>query len=152
MKKPLIRKRIGTARPKKVVLPKKGFKRPIFDSLLEFDGGVPFDVDADSLGLQADSDEEMGAALQSVVNERKQNEDMYRVVNDHDYYVLVCFQSNAQKLDFLKRAGWLRFGKRFIDGLKLAEFLNIAVKRIDLPMRAYSKKMPVRLRAKEVIK
>ena len=152
MKKKLIKSGgASVIKRKKVRLPKKGYQRPNFDSLTEFDLETPFDVDADSLGLQGDADEEVSAALQAVIDERKEHADVYRVTNDQDYYFLVCFQSEQQKKDFLDKVGW-NLGERFLNGLKLAEVLGVDVPRIDLPMRDYSKNMPVRLRAKEVIK
>lgn len=152
MKKRLIKKTGATSIKRgKIKLPKRGYQRPDFNSLTEFDLETPFDVDADSLGLQGDADEEVSAALQSVIDEKKERADMYRVTNDQDYYFLVCFQSEQQKKDFLDKVGW-NLGERFLNGLKLAEILGVDVPRIDMPMRDYSKNMPVRLRAKEVIR
>lgn len=158
MKKPLIAKKTGTIKgankPKFKRPPKKGEMRPQFESLTEAQIENPFDDDPDlTVGLQGDSDEAISLALETVLNERSERRDMYRVINDEHYYFLVCFQSEQQKLEFLEKAGWKGLGDaRFLDGLKLAELLGMDVEPINLPMKEYKKKMPVRLRGKEVIR
>ena len=66
--------------------------------------------------------------------------------------MLVCFQSEPQKVEFLDKTGWRHLGERFIDGLKLARLLDVEIEPINLPMRDFSKPMPAGLRGKELIK
>jgi len=129
-----------------------GERRPDFSSLTRPTLDAPFDPDpALSQGLESDADEEVSAALQAVLDERQERQDRYRLTNDRDYYVLVCFQSEEQKIDFLEKSGWLRYGDRLIDGLKLARELGVDIEAINLPMREFTKPMPVNLRRQEVI-
>ena len=154
MKKPTIKsqpKPKGVKRQRLPVL-RPGEARPVFESLTKSAITSPFDPDpALSRGLEADATEEVSLALQTILAERAANRDRYRVTNDRDYYVLICFQSRDQKLEFLDKTGWLQFGERFIDGLRLARLLGVDVEPINLPMRTYPKPMPRELRKKEVI-
>lgn len=154
MKKPVIkRKKGGVKRVKLPRPPRPGEARPDSESLSRPAIESPFDPDPElSQGLESDAEEEVSLALQTILDERAQKRDMYRLTNDQDYYVLVCFQSKEQKLEFLDKTGWRQLGERFIDGLKLARLLGVDIEPINLPMRGFSKPTPAGLREKEIIR
>ena len=154
MKKPVLPSSVGKISVKKIRLPKPGMMAPDLASLEDpGDFNSPFDPSPEaSEGLQADADGEVSAALQSILDERAVARDKYRLTNDQDYYFLVCFQSTQQKLEFLDKTGWPTHEDRLVNGLELAELLGFHIERIDLPMRDYSKPMPVNLRGKEVLR
>lgn len=157
-KKPVIKKSVRASsklKKRKITRPtKKGYAKPQFGSLGESDFETTFDENPElSEGVESDVQEETSAALQAVLDERKQKRDKYRLTNDQKYYFVVCFQSERQKLEFLDKSGLRQCGDdRFLDGLKMAQLLGVDIEAIDLPMRDYPQKMAVRLRKREVIK
>ena len=47
--------------------------------------------------------------------------------NDGEYWVALCFQTRAQKEEFLQKVGWMHLGDKYIDGMELAELLGISL-------------------------
>jgi len=156
MKKPKITRKklaVGAAKPKIRKLPPPGFQRPNFGSLALPTIENPLDGEPQGDGgLQGDVDEEISIALQTVLDERKQRRDKYRVVNDPDYYFLVCFQSADQRKEFLDKIGWTDWeDDKFVNGLEVARRLDVDIEPINLPQRKFRAKTPVKLREWEVI-
>jgi len=46
---------------------------------------------------------------------------------DSEYWCCVCFQTRAQKEEFLQKAGWAALGDKYLDGLQVARALGIAI-------------------------
>lgn len=96
----------------------------------------PIDVD---LGLQDTGDpeqnvnQEVSAALAAVLGERAERKEIYRNLIDVNYYFCVCFQNEAQKLEFMQAAGWRDMGEFYIDGLELARRVGVEIAPIMLP-------------------
>lgn len=39
----------------------------------------------------------------------------------------ICFQSREQKEEFLRLAGWLQLGDKYLDGLEVAEKMGMQI-------------------------
>ena len=144
--------RVKLARPAKLTRPAKGMVKPAFDSL--FNPTIPNPLDA--LGYPGDLEEdaraEVSAALATILAERKQKRDAYRLMADTEYWCCICFQSRAQKEEFLQKMGWLPFGDKYLDGLKIAELAGLDIEPIDLPAPKGTTKTPKLLRTEVKIK
>lgn len=134
----------------KLRMPLSGKKRPRFESLTEAGLENPLDEFGDTLGLEGNSEREISAALQAVLNERAGRKDEFRIGRSRRYYSIICFQSEDQKKEFLDAIGWSH--DRFLNGLEIAHSLGVEIEPINLPMRKYSKTTPKLLRKQEVIK
>jgi len=156
VKKPTIEKRDDLQQRSKIKLPDlpgRGERRPDFSSLTRPAIESPFDSDPTlAQGLEADADEEVSAALQAVLDERAERRDAYRITNDQDYYLVLCFQCEGQKQEFLEKARWTGLGERFLDGLKVARLMGVDIQPINLPLRGYGRGMPVGLRGRDNIR
>lgn len=118
---------------------KRGFVSPDFDSLFEPDDENPLDGLAYENNVEADSQQEMSAALQHVIAHKKAMREQWRVTVDTEFWFAVCFQSREQKEEFLQKAGLLDLGDKYLDGLRLAEKLGINIEPILLQSRAVDK-------------
>ncbi|KZM68145.1 hypothetical protein AWN90_09395 [Nocardia terpenica] len=49
----------------------------------------------------------------------------FAAMNDSEYWFAICFRSRAQKERFLREAGLLQLGDKYIDGEKAARILGI---------------------------
>lgn len=76
--------------------------------------------------------------------------DEYRTMVDPEFYVVVCFQSYEQKMDFLAKAGFADLGEKYIDGLKVAKRMGLDVPPIPLPTKE-PKRMPRLLRDIQIL-
>jgi len=137
-------------------LPSKGKMRPRFGTLFEPDFENPlveFEDETINPGeAEMLANREVSVALQTVLDERKERRDQFRVATDSTYYVVLCFQCEEQKLEFLTAMDWLRWGDRLLNGLDCAQSLGVSIKPINLPMRTNKRNVPVLLRQQEVIK
>ena len=114
----------------------------------------PLDViDYTSVTLEEAADGEISAALAAILEERKKKRDDYRLTADTGYWICLCFQSRAQKLEFLKRVGWDKMAEmeKYLDGLRCASSLGVEIEPIELPARTSKGKTPRILRDREVI-
>lgn len=161
MKKPQIeaKKPVGIG-GKRVKLPKPvkpGMQRPRFDSLFKpaidnpLDALPGFDTEP-MMSAEFAATREVSEALRAVLEERRERRDEFRIATDTQYYVVLCFQCEDQKKEFLTAMGWLRWGERFLNGLDCARSLGVDISPIDLPMRVNKKVVPVLLRKQEMIK
>jgi hypothetical protein len=110
----------------------------------------PPDIDA-SQELQAVADQE-GEAVEDRLRSEYQNAfEQYRAEASPFFYFCVCFQTQAQKDEFLKATGWgERDGDLFVDGLMVAEAMGVHIEPIDVSLKPLPKTSGVFLR-KEVI-
>lgn len=141
-KKPIIERTkigIGSGKPKLTSVG-AGEQRPVFDSLF---GGFPAEQTPNpliKLPEQEDPEEaatqEVSAALQHILDEKKLRRDQYRTMVDHEFWVAVCFQNREQKEEFLQKTGLIDLGDKYIDGLQVAERLNVDIQPINLPIKS----------------
>jgi hypothetical protein len=55
--------------------------------------------------------------------------------NDSEYWIAVCFQSRAQKEEFLRNAGLIADGDKYLDGQLVARKLGIALTPPPPPLK-----------------
>jgi hypothetical protein len=139
----------GLALKPSVMLKRKGGDLPKFDSLF---GAYPAEGIPDPLAdlpIADDPDESVGnevsAALQAIRDEKAQRRDAYRTIVDTEYWFCVCFQNRAQKDEFLRLAGWIDHGDKYLDGLEIARRMGIKIEPIKLTIKE-PPKSPVMLR------
>ncbi len=122
---------------------KLGSGKPSFASLLGDHPAEVADNPLDMLDYPADLEGKARAELDAVQSfirdERKVKRDAYRVLVDHEYWLCICFQSRAQKEEFLAKAGWADLGEKYVDGLALAELLGVDVRPVPLTTKAAPK-------------
>lgn len=118
---------------------KPGEQAPNFESLF---GAPPAERIRNPLPDLAATDDpeeaaenEVSAALQHILDEKKQKRDAYRTMLDHEFWCAICFQNREQKEAFLKAIGILDLGDKYIDGLKVAQRLGVEVEPVNLPMK-----------------
>ena len=140
-----------------VKLPKvqKGEIAPNFDSLF---GAFPAEPTPNPLdGIEYTGDAEVDALTEidgyrsAFYKAEREKLDLFRtLLLDTEYYAILCFQSRAQKEEFLGKIGWLDLGDKYLDGLKVAERLKVEIEPINLPQPA-PPKMPKLLRQVPII-
>ncbi len=54
----------------------------------------------------------------------KAEQHRFEIVNDSEYWVAFCFESRAQKEEFLRLFDLLQLGDKYIDGLKAARTMG----------------------------
>lgn len=116
-----------------------GEQRPVFDSLF---GAFPAEPTPNPLAkLELDgspedrAEGEVSAVLQHILDEKKLRRDQYRTMLDHEFWVALCFQNREQKERFLELVGWTDLGDKYIDGLKVAERLDVPIEPENLPLK-----------------
>ncbi|HQW34714.1 MAG: hypothetical protein WAU96_10830 [Anaerolineae bacterium] len=115
---------------------KAGENAPNFDSFfIAPPDGNPLDEVSDSDDVQKDVDGENSTMLESILAAKKKQQDEYRNETDVNYYFCVCFQNMAQRDEFLVATEWDKPGARFVDGLRLASRLGVAIKPVNLPRK-----------------
>lgn len=127
--------------------------------LLEAEGVNPLDELGAAEGLEAEQGQQMSAVVSSVRAVRAAYAEQLKTMDDPRFYCVVVFQSEAQKLEFLQKAGWEKttefkdksFDNMFLNGLELARRLGVEItEKVDLPQGYKLRGKPDRYR-KEVI-
>lgn len=135
MKKTTIKRKITniTTRKKKVRRVPRGHVRPNLDSLLNpEEEDDPFaDVEYTD-DMEQDAKVEISEALKAIKEEKKRRREAFRIIVDPEFWFAVCFQSREQKEEFLKLVDWYRLGDKYLDGLELAELLDVDIEPIPL--------------------
>jgi hypothetical protein len=149
---PIQRVKANKAKIEKKTRPPSGTRWPDFHDMF-----MPTDDNPlDTLDLTGDPEIDAQAELDVTRDAFIQNEgaglDTYRMMVDPEFYFVVCFQSRAQKDEFLEKSGITStgMGDKYIDGLQLARFLDVDVAPIPLPTKK-PVKMPVGLRSIKII-
>ena len=109
---------------------------PDFDSIFDESDGNPLeDLPEYDGDLQASSDREMSAVEKEIEANRAASAERYRIGTDSGYFFTMCFQTEAQKLEFLKAVGWDDIGDQFLNGLEIAQRLNVPLQVIPIEPR-----------------
>lgn len=111
----------------------RGMMWPDFDTLFEPDDENPLDDLGDSGDIEENVDAELAVTLDTLMTNKKGKNEAYRIANDDEFWLAICFQSEEQKFQFLELSGWIALGDKYIDGLKVAHRLNLAVEPIAMP-------------------
>lgn len=72
-------------------------------------------------GEEADSKQEVGETLRAIREADKRERDRHANTLDTEYWACLVFNNRAQKEEFLRQIGWLKFGDKYLDGMKLAK-------------------------------
>lgn len=111
----------------------RGMMWPEFDTLFEPDDENPLDDLPDSGDIEENVDAELAVTLDTLLTNKKGKNEAYRIANDDEFWLAICFQSEEQKFQFLELSGWIALGDKYIDGLKVAQRLTLAVEPIAMP-------------------
>lgn len=154
-KKPAINKPQINISKKKIKPAGRGERKPVFESLF---GDPPAEPTPDPLtdleysgDISADGQAEAEAILEAIKREKALRRDAYRLLVDSEFWFAVCFQSREQKEEFLRLIGWGDLGDKYLNGLAIAERLDLPIEPINLPMKP-TRAMPKLLRKTPIIK
>lgn len=97
-------------------------------------------------------DREVSTILENLRQERKNRMERYREELDPHFYIVLCFQSQKQKEEFVKKSGWEPVEKDslYFDGLEIADKLEIRLTLVKLD-RKIGGKVTKRAKGMEVI-
>jgi len=70
---------------------------------------------------KAETDEILAGFKSRAQREDQRVED----ATDSEYWIAVCFQTREQKTEFLRKAGWLDIGEKYLDGMLVALQMGI---------------------------
>ncbi|MGO9358064.1 MAG: hypothetical protein ACLP1D_10360 [Xanthobacteraceae bacterium] len=63
----------------------------------------------------------------------KAEEERRKEITDSEYWVAFCFESRAQKEEFLGKLGLLDGGDKYVDGLAAAKAMGVAIESPRIP-------------------
>lgn len=78
---------------------------------------------------------QLSKILLELKNQRERERALFYENVDSEYWFCVCFQTRAQKDEFLSKIGWNSFGDKYLDGLAVAEKQNINLDAKTPPVR-----------------
>jgi hypothetical protein len=116
---------------------------PELETMFDFDGDPLEGVEYDPNDLEASAERELSEIARLIKEQKRAVLDRFRVANDPDYWVALCFQCHEQRDEFLVNAGWADLGDKYLNGLEVARRLGVPVKIYDvspLPLRGKPKK------------
>lgn len=70
---------------------------------------------------------EMSELLKKFKESAKEEQRLFQQNIDSEYWVAICFQNREQKEEFLRLAGWMQFGDKYLDGLEVAEKMGMKI-------------------------
>lgn len=92
-------------------------------------------IDEEGAKAEDEAKEELSEVLAKFKDSAKVEKDVYWDNVDSEYWVAICFQSREQKEAFLLRAGLLDMGDKYLDGLEVAERMEIDIAGMTPPLR-----------------
>jgi hypothetical protein len=81
--------------------------------------------------LAADSAAELDAVQQGFRDRTKREDERFRLATDSEYWFVLCFKSREDKEAFLKAAGLMAVGDKYLDGYAVAHVLGIVMPSTD---------------------
>ena len=124
--RPVIERSAGIQRPviKKAVRVPPGMIAPDFETLFEpdDDDGIPPPYGDD---VEDAVEVELSDTLRLLLEAKKRQRDLYRISNDDEFWVAVCFQTREDKERFLRALNLIQLGDKYIDGHKAAKLLGV---------------------------
>jgi len=109
---------------------------PDFDSMFDEGDGNPLEEMPEYDGdIQESSDREMSAVEAEIEANRAASAERFRIGTDSGYFCVLCFQTEEQKLEFLKLVGWDDIGDMYLNGLEIAQRLNVPLQVIPIEAR-----------------
>jgi hypothetical protein len=142
----------NTARLERPARPPRGHQWPNFDTLFVGPNINPLDAMDMTGDPEQDADAEGEVTQTAFMQNEKEQLDAYRQMIDSEFFLVVCFQSRAQKEEFLQKSGLEGPGisDKYLDGLRVAKHFGIDVAPIPLPTKKPSL-MPRALRDIKII-
>jgi hypothetical protein len=83
--------------------------------------------------LEQDAANEAALMKQTLRDADKRIADASLLKNDSEYFFVVAFESREQKEIFLKAAGWILLGDKYVDGTALARKMEIPLPIVHFP-------------------
>lgn len=110
---------------------------PNKDELFDDDifGDADFGLDDAAKKTPAGRNAEMSEILKKFKARAKEERALFYENVDSEYWVAIGFQSREQKEAFLRLAGWLALGDKYLDGLEVAEAMGIDIAAMTPPIR-----------------
>jgi hypothetical protein len=75
--------------------------------------------------LPEDSRRELTALQQGFRDRAKREAERFRLATDSEFWIAVCFKSRDDKEKFLRNAGLLAIGDKYMDGYAVARVLGV---------------------------
>jgi hypothetical protein len=111
---------------------------------MDLDAGLSLDTDAGlSLGgdepeekledvdIEEVAAEEVSEILSGFKARANREEDRFQDATDSEHWVALCFQTRAQKEEFLRKVNLLDLGDKYLNGMAVADRLGI---KLDSPI------------------
>lgn len=96
---------------------------------------------APSPDVEAEAREELNAVQAAFKAKKRAEQAAFRDNTDSEYWVALCFQTRAQKEEFLAKIGVLSEGDKYLDGLMVAKAIGVTIDSPTPPkMRLTTKK------------
>mgnify|MGYP001577400162 CR=1 FL=1 len=92
--------------------------------------------DEDKMPVAEKKKAEMSELLKKFKASAKEEQRLFQQNIDSEYWVAICFQSREQKEEFLRLAGWLQFGDKYLDGLEVADKMGMKIGHLTQKPRA----------------
>lgn len=128
MAKLTLKKSVGLSTQTKAALPVK----PSFDSLMGVTPARPDEnpilVETEGMTVEDVTAAEVENVLDLIRAGREQRMDAFRLRNDRNFYLVVCFQSVDQRDEFVEAMKWDKRYLPFLDGLAVAQRLGVTIK------------------------
>ena len=77
--------------------------------------------------LEADTVAETDALMSAFQKRAKEEEKRREIATDSEFWFAVCFQTREQKDQFLKNAGLIQIGDKYLDGVRVAKKLKVDI-------------------------
>jgi hypothetical protein len=100
------------------------------DCALDFD-----DADAKAKRTPAGRQGELSDLLKKLKAAAQQEQAVFLENVDSEYWCCLCFQTRAQKDEFLARMGWADLGDKYLDGLAIAQKQGLKLEAKTPPVR-----------------
>lgn len=83
----------------------------------------------------AEAQEVISAVLKKFKDQAKNEQKVFTENVDSEYWIAICFQSREQKEEWLRQAGLIELGDKYLDGLEVAEVMGMDIKKLTPPIR-----------------
>lgn len=106
---------------------------------LDIAGGISLQADDPDTGIESvDIEAEAAEEVSEILNGFKARDERECArredATDSEFWVAVCFQTRAQKEEFLRKLGLLEIGDKYLDGMEVARKLGVTLTSPVPPM------------------
>jgi hypothetical protein len=95
--------------------------------------------------LEADTADDLAHLMSTMKGRERVERNRFLEATDSEYWVALCFQTRAQKDDFLRRMDLIDLGDKYLDGLDVAARMGLQMERLGPPRPAVLSKRLGRL-------